>query len=669
MNNSLIPLTRDNNTKNFVSLIDDHKVEIEPVPGAIVRKALIRFFVDSDVNGKCLTLRIESDKGHSKVVPFHSKALKGGGAVTISFNEDFSYRKKITYSVEIEDKFKGHVRARVLRTKDVSQNFINAAFLDLLGVKDKTIQGAFSYEPLISIITPIYNTDIELFKQTAQTVMNQSYANFEWILVDDCSPNEDIREYIKLMPDARVKVKLLDKNVGIAGATNEGIEEAVGDYISFLDHDDLLDHDALYYLVDKLQEHRYDIVYSDEDKVDSIGMYSDAHFKPDWNYRLLLSNMYVCHFTIYNADIARLVAPLDPELDGAQDYDFLLRCVEYTKNVGHVARVLYHWRKVEGSTSVSILAKPQARVSGEKALRRHLDSTRRVDAVVEAGILPTTYNVIFNVREEKKVLIIIPFKDKVNLLKNLLFTLEKTDYKNYEVLLVNNNSEEQETLDFISTISTRYSIMDYNKPFNFADMNNIAAQTHPDADLLLFLNNDIEIMHKEWLSIMVGEILQDGVGAVGAKLLYADHTIQHAGVVVGMLGVAGHGHKGILDGHPGYFGRPHLPQEVTAVTGACLLVRRDVFMEVGMFDTDFPGAFNDIDLCLKIRKAGHLIIYTPYARLYHMESVSRGRDNHLEQAFRDAINLMERKWRCFSFKDPYYNINLRLEDTNFSQRT
>lgn len=637
---------------------------INLIPGLNLSKMSIQFYLRHNSSEVCMDLGIVTDTGVSSSVEVSTTMLRNDAPLRVILEDDMPYHEYITINIDVREKFEGNIAFRsYILGGEISP------IVDLRGLQETNFK-EFKYKPLVSIITPTYNTDLNLFKKTVSTVLNQSYENIEFCIVDDKSTSNELREYIKDLSENnyRVNSTLLDKNLGISGASNVGIDNSNGDYICFLDHDDLLDLNAIFFLVKELQEDRYDIVYSDEDKIDRLDNMIEPHYKPDWNYHLLLSNMYVCHLTIYNRDIVRKVGGLDSKLDGSQDYDFLLRCIEHTRRVRHVPKVLYHWRKVEGSTAISILNKPEARINGARALTNHLKRIGK-EGFVSAGIFPSTYRVNYNIDVYPEVTIIVPFKDKVNLLKNLLDTLEMTDYPLYRVILIDNQSEEPDTLEFLDSLDSNIDIevIKYNKPFNFADMNNEAAKL-TNSDYVLFLNNDIEIMHPEWLENMVQLAIQENVAAVGAKLLYADHTIQHSGVVIGMLQIAGHGHKGIQDLHPGYFGRPNLPQEISAVTGACMLVKRESFMKVGGFDVRFPGAFNDIDLCLKFRANNELILYTPYARLYHMESLSRGKDNHIEPEFLEAIKLMEKKWGCSTFVDPYYNINLSLLNTNYMEK-
>jgi len=655
-------------TSGFVSYLKGRNTfRVYLVPDLSLSRIEVPLFCTlCNINKCCMDITVETDKGIKDTVSLNLRHIRNDAPLRIDLNKDNSkrldYHKYIDITLDIKKEFDNKIGINAA----VSHNGL-VPILEIKGIKE-TYYNNFLYNPKISVITPTYNTNLGLFKETVGSVLNQSYGNLEFCVIDDKSTSVELKEYIGGLPsiDKRVKVKLLKKNQGISGASNVGLRMSTGEYLCFLDHDDLLDVNALFFLVGKLQgKNRPDAVYSDEDKINELGNRVEPHYKPDWNYYLLLTNMYVCHLTLYNSKIAKNLGGLDSDLDGSQDYDFLLRFSAQTKNIAHVPKILYHWRKSPDSTAVSIMNKPEARISGIRALTNHLRIYNE-NTFASAGIFPGTYRPNFPLERNPSVSIIIPFRDKVQLLVNLLDTLAITDYRNYNVILVDNQSKEKETLDYLESLKD-VKVLKYDRPFNYSAINNFAVKGSR-ADYFLFLNNDIEIMDPDWLSNMVRLAEQPNVSAVGAKLLYVDHTIQHAGVVMGMLGLAGHGHKGVHDSNPGYFARPHLIQEVSAVTGACMLVKKESFRRVGGFDENLPGAFNDIDLCLKIRNNNELILYTPHARLYHMESLSRGKDNHKEPEFLEAIKYMEDKWGCSKYVDPYYNPNLSLLDTNYIEK-
>lgn len=526
----------------------------------------------------------------------------------------------------------------------------------------------FKYPPLISIITPVYKTDLGYLKATVQSVIKQSYDKWELCIVDDGSGDEVLKTYLESIQDDKIKVLIKEDNSGIVEATNEAIKMASGMFVGFLDHDDLLDEDALLYVALEIEKDpATDLVYTDEDKVLEDGRFVGPFYKPDFNYNLLLSSMYTCHFSVYRRTIIRELGGVRDGFDGSQDYDLVLRFIEKTKNIKHVPKILYHWRITDTSTSKSIVNKPNARIHGARALREHL-KREGIPSVVAAGNFPGHYDVRYILPYKPKISVIIPFKDEVYVLNNLLKTLEMTHYPdfvlrlpNYEIILIDNNSEEEETQEYLSKLSSNklYKVYKYKKEFNFSSINNFAvSKCSKDSELVLFLNSDIEIMHPEWLYYMAQHFIRPKVAAVGAKLLYLDHRIQHAGVIVGVNGVAGHSHKMLFDWNPGYFSRPHLTQDITAVTGACMMVRKDDFLTVEGFDPNLPTAFGDVDLCLKLRKRGSTIVYTPFARLYHRESYTRGLDSIEDEKFLSAISYITEKWDLTNFKDPFYNPNL-----------
>lgn len=528
---------------------------------------------------------------------------------------------------------------------------------------------SMEYSPLISIITPIYKTNLAYLDKTIQSVKEQHYPMWEWCLVDDGSNEEELKKKLLSIKDKRIKVRINKSNAGIAKTTNDAINMAEGEFVCFLDHDDLLSLDALQEVAALLNKHKdTDMIYTDEDKVEDSGSFKGAFYKPDWNYGLFLSHMYTCHLGVYRKSIVDEIKGIRMGFEGSQDYDMVLRLIEKTNKIRHIPKILYHWRISAGSTSQSILNKPNARLSAVKALNDHFIRINR-PAQVSAGPFQGHYHVSYTVKECPSVLIVVPFKDKIKYVENFIYTFFLTDYpaNKRKVVFINNGSVEEESKSYIKEmIKEGYTVVDYDKPFNYAAINNFGAGLDKSSDLLLFINNDIEIMEPQWLQEMTQHFQRPEVAAVGAKLLYIDHRIQHAGIFVGVNGVAGHGHKNMWDWQPGYFGRPHCIQDISAVTGACLLVRWEDFWQVGGFEDALPKAFNDVDLCLKLRKRNRIIVYTPYARMYHHESVSRGYDSVQDEAFLKAIEFMNKKWGCLKYNDPYYNPNLTKIREDFS---
>lgn len=512
----------------------------------------------------------------------------------------------------------------------------------------------FNQKPLISVVVPTYNTPINLLDEVIESLQSQIYENWELCICDDQSPNEEVWERLQYHAnlDKRIKIIRSTENLHIAGATNLAITLATGEYVGFLDHDDILTIDALYEVVKRINETNADLIYSDEDKLEMDGTYSDPFFKPDWSPDYLLSTNYICHFAVYKKSIGDKVGWINKGYDGAQDYDFVLRFTEYAEKIEHISKVLYHWRKIPGSTAESFGSKSYAQIAGKNAVTAAL-ARRNIDGYVEENIIPGHYIVRRNIEKEPKVSIIIPTKDKLDLLSVCISSvLEKTTYTNYEIIVINNRSEEKETFDYFEQMKKDIKVLDFNEAFNYSKMNNFAVE-NSTGDFLLFLNNDTEVIEPNWLSNMVEHGLRNDVGVVGAKLLYTNNTIQHAGVILGVGGVANHSFINLPRDSHGYFGMLRDIRNCSAVTAACLLVRRDVFNEVNGFnEIDLKVAFNDVDLCLKIRKKGYLCIWTPHALLYHHESATRTRDVDLTE-----VDYMLNNWANELKNDPYYNKN------------
>lgn len=535
----------------------------------------------------------------------------------------------------------------------------------------------FPIQPKISIVVPLYKTPEEYLKKMITSVEKQSYTNWELCLSDgsgDSSPLTDIlKNYIKR--DSRIKVVSNKTALQISDNTNKALEVATGDWIAFMDHDDELTPDALYECIKAInKDSEIDMIYSDEDKVSMNGKeFFQPHFKSDFNIDMLRGTNYFCHFTVVKRELYQQAGKLRGEFDGAQDYDFVLRCVEHAKKVKHIAKVLYHWRAHRDSTAENPESKLYAFEAGKRAVQAHYD---RVG--IRAKVTSTKYLGIYRSKydfdERPLVSIIIPNKDHIEDLDKCISSInQKGTYKNIEFIIVENNSEKKETFDYYNVLkqkNPKVRIVTWDGPFNYSSINNFGV-TFAKGDFYLFLNNDTEIINEDCLEELLGYCRRSDVGAVGARLFYKDGTIQHAGVVVGMQGVAGHEAAGEPNEFPGYFGRTIIARDCSAVTAACIMVKRKVFEEVGGFNPELAVAFNDIDFCLKVRKAGYLILYNPYAELYHYESKSRGQEDTEEKIrrFQREIEIFHERWYDFLLKgDPYYNSNLTLAETNFGLR-
>lgn len=532
------------------------------------------------------------------------------------------------------------------------------------------------YEPCISIIVPTYKTPEKFLKEMIDSVRNQSYENWELCIGDGSVTEDTVKNVVESYQkkDKRIKMLCLSENLGIAGNTNAALSSATGDYIALLDHDDILAPDALYEVVKWMNEHykdETDVIYTDEDKVSfDLKDYFEPHFKSDYNLDLIRSNNYICHLFVARKSIVDQVGGFRKEYDGSQDYDFILRCIEQSKHVEHVPKVLYHWRCHPGSTAANQESKMYCYEAGKRAIEDHLKRMGEDDCQVVMTEHLGFYHVIYPIREQKKVSIIIPNKDQKEILERCIESvIQKTDYKNYEIIIVENNSTTNEIFEYYKTIEQRENIrvVIWKDKFNYSAINNFGVR-YANGEYLLFLNNDIEVIRENWLSEMLANVQRKEVGIVGAKLLYPDNMVQHAGVIIGMGGIAGHP----LSRHPaddcGYFARGIIQQNLNAVTAACMLTKKEVYEKVKGFEEKLAVAFNDIDLCLKVRKAGYLIVYDPEALLYHHESISRGKEDTLEKRnrFEGEVDYMAKKWKDVLEKgDEYYNPNLSLLSGNF----
>jgi GT2 family glycosyltransferase len=520
---------------------------------------------------------------------------------------------------------------------------------------------AFDYQPCVSIITPVFNTPLPWLEECVQSVLDQVYDKWELILIDDNSDDAELRKFLPEVAarDSRIILDRLEKRGGISAASNRGLELAKGEFIGFLDHDDVLEPDALFQHVKWLQGHRdADLIYSDEDKLTEEGLDSPI-FKPDWSPDYFLSCNYICHFTLIRADVLEEVGGFRSEFDGAQDYDLFLRVIERTTRIDHIPRILYHWRRSRASTADNIRRKPGSLETGRLALEAHLER-QAARGHVTVDWRTHAYWIKRDLAEPKPVSIIIPVRDRVELLARCLDSITReTTYAPYEIMIVDNDSQTEEARAYLSGLEHR--VLHYSGPFNYSAINNFAVE-QTDNPWLLFLNNDTEVIDGDWLTTMAEHIQRPEVGAVGPRLLYPDDTVQHGGIVVGVGGIAEHAFRGFPAEAPGVCRQLQVTRNYSAVTGACLLTRRDVFNTVHGFDEErLPVTFNDVDLCLKIRRAGYLVVYTPFARLYHHESATRRRTVEPRET-----GVMRERWAAVLDDDPYYNPNLSRERADFS---
>jgi len=518
-----------------------------------------------------------------------------------------------------------------------------------------------AYQPCITIVTPVFNTPVEWLTECVESVLAQTYESWELILVDDDSTDPEMLKCLRELGarDERIVLAKDDQRGGISAASNHGLELAEGEWVGFLDHDDVLEPDALFQNVKWLQDRRdADLIYSDEDKLTEQGFDSPI-FKPDWSPDYFLSCNYICHLTLIRRELLRKIGGFRSEFDGAQDYDLFLRIIEQTDRIDHIPRVLYHWRRSITSTADNIRRKPGSLETGRLALEAYLERKRELGHVT-VDWRTHAYWIKRQLREAKKISIIIPVRDRVDLLERCLNSLtSKTDYAPYEIVIVDNESQSEEARAYFARCKHR--VLHYSGPFNFSAINNFAVE-QTDSPWLLFLNNDTEVIDGDWLTVLAEHVQRPEVGAVGPKLLYPDDTVQHAGIVMGVGGIAEHAFRGAAADEPGVCRQLQTTRNYSAVTGACLLTRRDVFDEVGGFDEEqLPVTFSDVDLCLKMRRLGYRVIYVPFAKLYHHESASR----------RPAVEpletgVMRERWSEVIEQDPYYNPNLSRERADFS---
>ncbi|WP_260393072.1 glycosyltransferase family 2 protein [Ralstonia sp. SET104] len=534
-----------------------------------------------------------------------------------------------------------------------------------------------AHRPLISIVMPVYNPPEDFFCQALDSIIGQYYQNWELCLADDASTNPKVREIIEAYArkDSRIKVVFRVANGHISAASNSALELVAGDFTALMDQDDLLPSHALYHVAVEINRYpNAKIIYSDEDKIDEFGNRMDPYFKSNWNADLFLSQNMISHLGVYSTGLVRDAGGFRLGFEGSQDYDLALRCIKRINGseIRHIPRVLYHWRIHAGSTAASHGEKNYAHKAGLMALQEHVAA---IGASVVDGPDPGTYRVVYPVpKAEPLVSLIIPTRDMIDVLRVCIESiLRKTTYKNFEIIVVDNQSSTVAAAKYFAEIARnkRVRVIKFDAPFNYSAINNFAVR-HTQGEIVGLVNNDIEVIEGNWLTEMVGHALRPEVGCVGAKLLYADGRIQHAGVVLGIGGVAGHAHKFFPSDVPGYFGRASLNQNYSAVTAACLLVRRSIYDQVaGLDEESLTVAFNDVDFCLKVGSAGYRNVYSAYARLYHHESISRGGETTPEKQrrFMAEVNCMKDRWSALLDVDHYYNPNLSLTHEDFSLAT
>lgn len=543
----------------------------------------------------------------------------------------------------------------------------------------------FQRMPKISILVPLYNTPENFLREMIESVTNQTYENWELCLADGSDKEhglvaEIVKEYQKKEKDSgkedRILYLKLEKNEGISGNTNQCLAMATGEYIGLFDHDDVLHPSVLYEYVKVINEKQADYIYCDETtfKSGDINKMLTMHFKPDYAIDNLRANNYICHFSVFARKLLDGTELFRPRFDGSQDHDMILRLTDRAQKVVHVPKLMYYWRSHPGSTAADISAKPYAIEAAKGAVADHLkrhgfehfqiSSTRAFD---------TIFKIRYQILGSPKISIVIANKDhKEDLKRCITSILEKSTYENYEIIIVENNSSQQEIFDYYDELkeNERIKILTFEGDFNYSAVNNLGA-ANAEGEYILLLNNDTQVITVNWMEELLMYAQREDVGAVGAKLYYGDKTIQHAGVVLGLGAhrTAGHSHYKQHRDNLGYMGRLCYAQNVSAVTGACLLVKKTLFEEAGGLDESFAVSLNDVDFCLKLREKGYLNVFTPFAELYHFESISRGLDDNGEKAqrYNKESEQFRTKWKdVLAAGDPYYNINFSLDRSDFA---
>ena len=528
---------------------------------------------------------------------------------------------------------------------------------------------------VISVVVPIFRTPEPFLRQMIESVINQTYPFWELCIADGSGNTEKTRsvveEYVK--KDNRILYQVLQENLGIADNTNTAMNMASGDYIALFDHDDLLEPDALFEIAEAAMKSQgnADVLYTDEDKVAAdLSEYFQPHFKPDFSPDLLRSNNYICHLFVVKRLLAVSVGGQRKEFDGAQDYDFILRCCEQAKSIVHIPKILYHWRVHKASTADNPASKRYAFEAGKRAIEAHLKRmkvTGTVSATKDLGF----YRVKYKVQGNPFISIVIPNKDNVGILKRCIDSIQsKSTYRNYEVIIVENNSKEPDTFAYYKSIDGKdgISVIYWEEEFNYSRINNYGIM-HAKGDYIVCLNNDISVITPDWMEELLGNCQRKEVGITGARLYFPDNTIQHAGIVVGMGGSAGSMFVGMSRNRTGYMHKAAIQQNLSAMTAACFMVKRQAFEQAGGFDEKLAVAFNDVDFCLRVRQAGYLVVYNPDAQMYHDESKTRGYEDTPEKQarFQKEKDYLRSRWpEIMEQGDPYYNRNLSLEKCDYT---
>jgi glycosyltransferase involved in cell wall biosynthesis len=537
----------------------------------------------------------------------------------------------------------------------------------------------FKYNPLISIIMPVYNVEVKWIKKAIKSVRNQVYTNWELCIADDASTNPKLIKYLKsLQKDPKIKITFREKNGHISEASNTALELAEGEYIALMDNDDIIYPHALAEVVKVLNKNKEtDFIYSDEDKITVKEKRVEPFFKPDWSPDLFLSSNYLCHLSVIRKKLVDKVGKFRKGFEGSQDYDLFLRVTEKTNNIEHISDILYSWRKIPGSTASTYGQKSYADKASLTALSEAI-KRRGLNATVQKGLFPGSFRVKYNLEGNPLVSILIPTKDKYEYIERCISSIfDKTIYQNFEIIIIDTGSTEKRTLEYYESLRSNPKIrfLHWDKKFNYSGVNNYGVK-HSKGEYILLLNNDTEVISPDWIEGMLEHAQRKEIGAVGVKLYYPHDVIQHAGVILGInggtgRGVAGHAFKGFSNVVQGFPVHKDVIRNYSAVTAACLMISKKKYSEVDGLEEKFRIAFNDVDFCLKLMKNGYYNIYTPYVELYHHESVSVGvpenKTRDVEE-FGKEIGLMYERWGEFLLEDPFYNKNLTLTEENFKYK-
>ncbi len=545
--------------------------------------------------------------------------------------------------------------------------------IDLAHMRDALF--TLPFRPTFSVVVPAYETPEPYLRMMLDSVINQVYPDWKLCVVDDASPSSLVSDVVEeyARRDARIKFKRRVENGHISRASNDALTLSNGEFVALLDHDDVLAPEALFQCAVLLNRHRdADFIYSDEDKIDDTGKRFAPFFKPDWSPDSFLTRMYTSHLAVFRRSLLDAVGGFRVGFEGSQDYDLVLRVTERTDRIYHIPEVLYHWRVHAASVTSGAAAKPYAYDAALKALNEAMDRRGEGGRVDHLGEDRGNYVARYAIRTMAKVSVIIPTRDLAEDVRRCVESIfARTTYPDFEIILVDNGSVKQETHTLFDQLRRRdperFRVIRHDVPFNYSEINNFAVK-HARGEYLLFLNNDTEVLVDDWMTLMVEQAQRASIGAVGGKLLYGDGSVQHAGVVIGIGGIAGHAFRNFPANADGYYNYLRTANNFSAVTAACLMMRRDVFEEVGGFDEELAVAYNDVDLCLRIGRAGYNIVYLPGVEMRHYESKSRGYDVTDEQEARDQRErlIMMRKWDILHFRDPHYNPNLTLEREDFS---